>query len=89
MALNLFTLIFGTHTDILDMPVEYVEVGYGVSVMRDEYGTEYEYSQRVGTIESIGLSPYYSEAQQGIERAYIVGSNFTEYVKLEDLMHHI
>lgn len=87
--MTLLSFIFGTHTDILDIPEDFFEVGYGVSVLRDEYGNEYQYGERVGTIESIGLSPYWTEAQAGIERAYIVGTGFTEYVLLEDLMHHV
>lgn len=88
---NIFS-IFSTHTEdaVLDTPVKYFEVGYGVSIMASEYpNVELHYGNRVGTVESIELSPYYSEAQQGIERAYVVGSNFTDYCLLTDLMHHV
>lgn len=86
MAFNIISFIFGTHTDTLDMPVDFFEVGYTVSVMASEYpDTALKYGERVGVIESIGPSPYYGEA--GVERAYVVGDGFTDYVLLTDLLH--
>lgn len=86
MALNIFKRVFRIHTDTLDMPVDFFEVGYVVSVMKSEYpNTVLKYGDRVGVIESIGPSPYYGEA--GVERAYVVGSDFTEYALLSDLLH--
>lgn len=44
------------------------------------------YGQQVGTIEQIGLSPFYPECNEGVQRAYVVGEGWTDYILVEDLL---
>lgn len=43
------------------------------------------YGQQVGIIQSIGLSPFYPECNEGVQRAFVVGAGWTDYILVEDL----
>jgi hypothetical protein len=44
------------------------------------------YGQQVGTIQRIGLSPFYPECNEGVQRAYVIGEGWTDYILVEELV---
>lgn len=57
-------------------------IGPGLTVVVDTLF----YGQQIGMIERIGLSPFYPECNEGVQRAYVVGQGWTDYILLEDLL---
>lgn len=43
------------------------------------------YGQQLGVIERIGLSPYYPECNEGVQRAYVIGQGWSDYILVEEL----
>jgi hypothetical protein len=57
-------------------------IGPGLTVVVDTLF----YGQQIGTIERIGLSPYFPECNEGVQRVYVVGQGWTDYILLEELL---
>jgi hypothetical protein len=44
------------------------------------------YTWQIGKIERIGLSPYYPECNEGVQRAYVIGAGWTDYLLEEEIV---
>lgn len=73
-----FSTLLGSPSNVID---DTVTIHPGLSVMVNTLC----YGQQVGTIKSIGLSPFYPECNEGVQRAYIEGDGWSDYQLIEEL----
>lgn len=79
----MFQIKFSTEPEPASILIDdgYPTIGPGVRVVVDTVC----YGQQVGTIDRITLSPYYPECNEGVQRAYVIGDGWSDYILVDDL----
>lgn len=72
---------------IVDDALPLIGKGTHILVNVPHYGaTETTYTARVGKIQFIGLSPFYPECNEGVQRAYVIAGDYTDYILVDELV---